>query len=146
MSLAKHFDAISGIDARAERKAKRIREKLAYQEKKFKANHWEPARKAAKAIEKSIKARLKPHRVEYSHIEAWHINYLHMTVHPSFSLEIWPHAPGTDRFATQARAHIKATITPRNEAELLHAIAGLKTAATALADMLHTPPPKEPRA
>jgi hypothetical protein len=143
MTLARHLDAIRTIDARAEREAKRIRETLAQQERKFKANHWEPARKAAKAIEKSIRARLRPHRVEYGHVEAWHINYLNMTVHPSFSLEIWPHKPGANRFATQARAHIKATITPRNEAELLHAIAGIKMAATVLAEMLFTPPPKE---
>jgi len=143
MTLTRHFDAIRGIDARAEREAKRIRETLAQQERKFKANHWEPARKAAKAIEKSIRARLKPHRVEYSHIEAWHIDHRDMTVHPSFSIEVWPHKPGADRFATQARAHIKTTITPRNEAELLHAIAGIKMAATVLAEMLFTPPPKE---
>jgi len=143
MTLTRHFDAIKSIDARAEREARRVRENLAQQEKKFKANHWEPARKAAKAIEKSIRARLKPHRVEYSHVEAWHIDHRDMTVHPSFSIEVWPHKPGAVRYATQARAHISATITPRNEAELLHAIAGIKTAATVLAEMLFTPPPKE---
>lgn len=143
MTLANHFDAIKSIDARAEREAKRIRETLAQQEKKFKTNHWEPARKAAVAIEKSIRARLRPHRVEYSHVEAWHIDHRDMTVHPSFSIEVWPHKPGADRFATQARAHIKTTITPRNEAELLHAIAGIKRAAAELADMLFTSPPKE---
>jgi hypothetical protein len=140
-AIARHFEAIRTIDARAEREERKIRERLAFQEKKHKANHWSPALKAAAALEGHIRNRLKPHRAEFVHTEAWHIDHRDMSVHPSFSFEVWPHKPGAIRFATQARTPIKASVTPRTEAEFLFALAGIKEAADRLADMLYTLPP-----
>lgn len=142
-TISKHFDAIRTIDARAEREERRIRERLALQEKKYKANHWEPARKAAKALEGHIRRMLKPHDAHFVHTEAWHIDHSNMSVHPSFRFEVWPHKRGALFFATRARTPIKASITPRTEAEFLFALTGIKEAADRLADMLYTPPPAQ---
>lgn len=138
-ALAHHFAEIRQIDVRAEEETKRIRTRLAFEDREFKANHWEPARKAAKAIEKAIAKSLKPHRVEFTHMDGFHINHIDKSVHPSFSFEVWPHKVGADRFITQARTPIKAGITPRDEAELRHALAGIKAAAECLAEMLYSP-------
>ena len=138
MSLAKYFETIRGIDTRAEREAKRLREQLAHQEKKFKANHWEPARKAGKAIEKVIKARLKPHHVDFCRIEHWSIDHRDMSVHPCFGFEVTPRMPGAERYETQCRVPIKVSMTPRHEAEFNHVIAGIKAGADALASMMFT--------
>lgn len=138
-NLAKHFEAIRTIDARAEREAKRIREALAHQEKKFKANHWEPARKAAKALQKHIKKAFAPHYVDFCRVDHWTIDHRDMSVSPSFSFEVTPRLPGAERYATQARTPIKVTVTPRTEAEFLYALKGVKEAADRLARMLYTP-------
>jgi hypothetical protein len=141
--IERHFAAIRSIDARAEQEEKRIREMLAEQERAFKANHWEPARKAARALENYIRRRLKPHRAEFVHTEAWHIDHRNMTVHPSFSFEVWPVKPGVAHYATQARTPIKASITPRSEAEFRFALDAIRDAADRMADMLYTLPPNE---
>lgn len=137
--ISAHFAAIRGIDARAEVEAKRIREKLAHQEKEFAANHWQPAKDAAEAIRRYVARRLAPHEVTTKHMRGWHINYTNMTVHPSFDFEVWPRLPGVQFFVTQARTPISASITPRSQAELDHFIAGVRAAADALALMLYTP-------
>lgn len=137
--MSEHFAAIRGIDARAEVEAKRIRERLAHQEKEFRANHWKPATDAAGAIQRYVTRRLAPHEVTAKHMRGWHINHTEMSVHPSFDFEIWPRLPGVQFFATQARTPIRASITPRNQAELDHFIAGVRAAADALALMLYTP-------
>lgn len=137
--ISEHFAAIRGIDARAEIEAKRIRERLAHQEKEFRANHWGPAKDAAEQIARYVVRRLAPHDVTAKHVDGWHINHVDMSVHPSFDFEVWPRLPGVALFATQARTPIKAGVTPRNQAELDHFIAGVRSAADALALMLYTP-------
>lgn len=141
--IEQHFAAIRGIDARAEIEQKRICERLAFQQRKFKANHWEPARKAAKAIERAIRRRLDPHGVEFVHCDGWHIDHRNMSVHPSFSFEVFPRKAGVSRFAVACRAPIKVGLTVRDEAEFDRIIAGIRSAADALAVMLYTAPERQ---
>jgi hypothetical protein len=136
--LDAHFAAIRQIDARAEQEAKRIRAKLAWQEREFKANHWQPAKDAGERIRRIIRTSLRPHRVEMGHGRDWIINYTSMTVLPSIDFEVWPDLPGADRFATQARTPIKVSVTPRDAAELRRVLAAVKDAADRLALMLYT--------
>lgn len=139
--LDRLLSEITAVDVQGYEEAKRIRERLAFQECKHKAADFAPATKAGAALKRHIRKALHPHRVEFLRdTPGYTIFWAPPRCVFHVSVEIWPDKqPRSIGFRSYARSTIRDSFGARDAAELAHILAGLKAAADALAEMLFTP-------
>ena len=140
--LSRHFAAILDTDVRGyeEARAARLRAELA--EVKHRSDSFGPATKAGRALRRYVTRALAPHRVEWSKSKprGFAMFWAPPRLSVALDFELWPDLqPPGQRFRTRARTQIHCGITPRDQAELDHALAGIREAADRLAMMLHSP-------
>lgn len=139
-ALERHIATITGTDGRGYIEGLRIAQRMEAMERQHKDTHFEPVRRAVAQVKRTIRDRLHPHRIEWSHGPGFHVSGIDGSVHLSLSCEIWPALPGAHRYLTHIRAPIRVnSLGARDAAELEHICAGLREAADRLAAMMFTP-------